>query len=148
MTDDEVMRLALLEAEKAIQHEDVPVGALVIVDDVVIASRHNERQLTGDPTAHAEILALRDAASHLGTWHLDGATLVTTLEPCPMCAGAALNARISRLIFGAHDPKAGAAETLYNLMDDPRLNHQAKVTSGILAAESGAILSRFFAERR
>ncbi|HBQ04357.1 MAG: hypothetical protein MB55_04670 [marine actinobacterium MedAcidi-G3] len=148
MTDDEVMRLALLEAEKAIQHEDVPVGALVIVDDVVIASRHNERQLTGDPTAHAEILALRDAASHLGTWHLDGATLVTTLEPCPMCAGAALNARISRLIFGAHDPKAGAAETLYNLMDDPRLNHQAKVTSGILAAESGEILSRFFAERR
>ena len=119
MTDDEVMRLALLEAEKAIQHEDVPVGALVIVDDEVIASRHNERQLTGDPTAHAEILALRDAASHLGTWHLDGATLVTTLEPCPMCAGAALNARISRLIFGAHDPKAGAAETLYNLMDDP-----------------------------
>ena len=148
MTDDEVMRLALLEAEKAIQHEDVPVGALVIVDDVVIASRHNERQLTGDPTAHAEILALRDAASHLGTWHLDGATLVTTLEPCPMCAGAALNARISRLIFGAHDPKAGAAETLYNLMDDPRLNHQAKVTSGILAAESGEILSRFFADRR
>ena len=148
MTDDEVMRLALLEAEKAIKHEDVPVGALVIVDDVVIASRHNERQLTGDPTAHAEILALRDAASHLGTWHLDGATLVTTLEPCPMCAGAALNARISRLIFGAHDPKAGAAETLYNLMDDPRLNHQAKVTSGILAAESGEILSRFFAERR
>ena len=148
MTDDEVMRLALLEAEKAIQHEDVPVGALVIVDDVVIASRHNERQLTGDPTAHAEILALRDAASHLGTWHLDGATLVTTLEPCPMCAGAALNARISRLIFGAHDPKAGAAETLYNLMDDPRLNHQAKVTSGILTAESGEILSRFFAERR
>ena len=148
MTDDEVMRLALLEAEKAIQHEDVPVGALVIVDDVVIASRHNERQLTGDPTAHAEILVLRDAASHLGTWHLDGATLVTTLEPCPMCAGAALNARISRLIFGAHDPKAGAAETLYNLMDDPRLNHQAKVTSGILAAESGEILSRFFAERR
>ena len=148
MTDDEVMRLALLEAEKAIQHEDVPVGALVIVDDVVIASRHNERQLTGDPTAHAEILALRDAASHVGTWHLDGATLVTTLEPCPMCAGAALNARISRLIFGAHDPKAGASETLYNLMDDPRLNHQAKVTSGILAAESGEILSRFFAERR
>ena len=148
MTDDEVMRLALLEAEKAIQHEDVPVGALVIVDDVVIASRHNERQLTGDPTAHAEILALRDAASHVGTRHLDGATLVTTLEPCPMCAGAALNARISRLIFGAHDPKAGAAETLYNLMDDPRLNHQAKVTSGILAAESGEILSRFFAERR
>mgnify|MGYP001374801426 FL=1 len=148
MNDDELMRLALLEAEKAVKHEDVPVGALVILDEVVIASRHNERQLTGDPTAHAEILALRDAASHLGTWHLDNATLVTTLEPCPMCAGAALNARISHVIFGAHDPKAGATETLYNLLDDPRLNHQAKITSGILAAECGQILTRFFADRR
>jgi len=142
------MRLALLEAEKATQHEDVPVGALVLLDDVVIASRHNERQLTGDPTAHAEILALRDAASQLGTWHLDDATLVTTLEPCPMCAGAALNARVARVVFGAHDPKAGAAETLYNLLNDPRLNHQANVTSGILAAECGQILTRFFADRR
>ncbi|MBM46594.1 MAG: tRNA-specific adenosine deaminase [Acidimicrobiaceae bacterium] len=148
MNDDELMRLALLEAENAVKHEDVPVGALVILDEVVIASRHNERQLTGDPTAHAEILALRDAASHLGTWHLDNATLVTTLEPCPMCAGAALNARISQVIFGAHDPKAGATETLYNLLDDPRLNHQAKITSGILAAECGQILTRFFADRR
>ncbi|HAF69636.1 MAG TPA: tRNA-specific adenosine deaminase [Acidimicrobiaceae bacterium] len=148
MNDDELMRLALLEAEKAVQHEDVPVGALVIVNDVVIASRHNERQLTGDPTAHAEILALRDAASHSGTWYLDDATLVTTLEPCPMCAGAALNARVSHVIFGAHDPKAGATETLYNLLDDPRLNHQAKVTSGILAAECGEILTQFFADRR
>ena len=148
MNDDELMRLALLEAEKAVQHEDVPVGALVLLDDVVIASRHNERQLTGDPTAHAEILALRDAASHLGTWHLDDATLVTTLEPCPMCAGAALNSRVTRVVFGAHDPKAGAAETLYNLLDDPRLNHQADVSSGILAAECGQILTRFFADRR
>ena len=148
MNDDELMRLALLEAEKAVKHEDVPVGALVIIDEVVIASRHNERQLTGDPTAHAEILALRDAASQLGTWHLDSATLVTTLEPCPMCAGAALNARVSHVIFGAHDPKAGATETLYNLLDDPRLNHQATVSSGILAAECGQILTRFFADRR
>ncbi len=148
MNDDELMRLALLEAEKALKHEDVPVGALVIIDEVVIASRHNERQLTGDPTAHAEILALRDAASQLGTWHLDNATLVTTLEPCPMCAGAALNARVSHVIFGAHDPKAGATETLYNLLGDPRLNHQATVTSGILAAECGQILTRFFADRR
>jgi len=148
MNDDELMRLALLEAEKALKHEDVPVGALVIIDEVVIASRHNERQLTGDPTAHAEILALRDAASHLGTWHLDNATLVTTLEPCPMCAGAALNARVSHVIFGAHDPKAGATETLYNLLGDPRLNHQATVTSGILTAECGQILTRFFADRR
>ncbi len=148
MNDDELMRLALLEAENAVKHEDVPVGALVIIDEVVIASRHNERQLTGDPTAHAEILALRDAASQLGTWHLDNATLVTTLEPCPMCAGAALNARVSHVIFGAHDPKAGATETLYNLLGDPRLNHQATVTSGILAAECGQILTRFFADRR
>ena len=148
MNDDEAMRLALQEAERAIQHEDVPVGALVIVDGLVIAARHNERQLTGDPTAHAEILALRDAASHLGTWHLDNSTLVTTLDPCPMCAGAAFNARVGHVIFGAHDPKAGAVETLYNLLDDPRLNHQAKITSGVLAAECGDILSQFFAQRR
>ena len=148
MNDDEAMRLALQEAERAIEHEDVPVGALVIVDGLVIAARHNERQLTGDPTAHAEILALRDAASHLGTWHLDNSTLVTTLEPCPMCAGAALNARVGHVIFGAQDPKAGAVETLYNLLDDPRLNHQAKITSGVLAAECGDILSQFFAQRR
>ena len=148
MNDDEAMRLALQEAERAIEHEDVPVGALVIVDGLVIAARHNERQLTGDPTAHAEILALRDAASHLGTWHLDNSTLVTTLEPCPMCAGAALNAREAHVIFWAQDPKAGAVETLYNLLDDPRLNHQAKITSGVLAAECGDILSQFFAQRR
>ena len=148
MNDDEAMRLALQEAERAIQHEDVPVGALVIVDGLVIAARHNERQLTGDPTAHAEILALRDAASHLGTWHLDNSTLVTTLDPCPMCAGAAHNARVGHVIFGAHDPKAGAVETLYNLLDDPRLNHQAKITSGVLAAECGDILSQVFAQRR
>ena len=148
MNDDQAMRLALEEARAAMEHEDVPVGALVIVGDEVVSSRHNERQLTGDPTAHAEILALRDAATHLGTWRLDGATLVTTLEPCPMCAGAALNARIKHVIFGAHDPKAGATETLYNLLADPRLNHEAQITSGVLADECGEILTSFFAERR
>ena len=148
MNHDQAMRLALTEARAAVEHEDVPVGALVIVGDEVVSSRHNERQLTGDPTAHAEILALRDAANQLGTWRLDGATLVSTLEPCPMCAGAALNARVGHVIFGAHDPKAGAVETLYNLLDDPRLNHQAKITSGVLAAECGDILSQFFAQRR
>ena len=148
MNHDQAMRLALTEARAAVEHEDVPVGALVIVGDEVGSSRHNERQLTGDPTAHAEILALRDAANQLGTWCLDGATLVSTLEPCPMCAGAALNARVAHVIFGAHDPKAGAVETLYNLLDDPRLNHQAKITSGVLAAECGDILSQFFAQRR
>ena len=145
---EEAMGLALKEAQRAIEHEDVPVGALIIVDDTVIASRHNERQLTGDPTAHAEILALRDAAAQLGNWYLDEATLVTTLEPCPMCAGAALNARVSHVVFGAHDPKAGAVETLYNLLADPRLNHQAQITSGVLADDCGAILSKFFADRR
>ena len=148
MNDNHAMHLALEEARAAMGHEDVPVGALVIVGDEVVSSRHNERQLTGDPTAHAEILALRDAASHLGTWRLDAATLVTTLEPCPMCAGAALNARIKHVVFGAHDPKAGAVETLYNLLADPRLNHEAQITSGVLADECGEILTSFFAERR
>ena len=148
MNDNHAMHLALEEARAAMGHEDVPVGALVIVGDEVVSSRHNERQLTGDPTAHAEILALRDAATHLGTWRLDAATLVTTLEPCPMCAGAALNARIKHVVFGAHDPKAGAVETLYNLLADPRLNHEAQITSGVLADECGEILTSFFAERR
>ena len=145
---EEAMGVALEEAKQAIRHEDVPVGALIIVDKYVIASRHNERQLTGDPTAHAEILALRDAAAELGAWYLDKATLVTTLEPCPMCAGAALNARVAHVVFGAHDPKAGATETLYNLLADPRLNHQAQITSGVLADECGEILSNFFRDRR
>ena len=148
MNDEQAMYLALEEARAAIKHEDVPVGALVIVEGEVVSSRHNERQLTGDPTAHAEILALRDAAALLGTWHLDSATLVSTLEPCPMCAGAAVNARIEHVIFGAHDPKAGATETLYNLLADPRLNHQAQITSGVLADECGEILTSFFAQRR
>ena len=148
MNHDQAMRLALTEARAAVEHEDVPVGALVIVGDEVVSSRHNERQLTGDPTAHAEILALRDAANQLGTWRLDGATLVSTLEPCPMCAGGAVNARIGHVVFGAHDPKAGAVETLYNLLADPRLNHQARITSGVLADECGEILTTFFAERR
>ena len=148
MTLEEAMNVAIEEAEKAVQHEDVPVGALVIVDEKVIASRHNERQLTGDPTAHAEILALRDAAAELGAWYLDKATLVTTLEPCPMCAGAAVNARVAHVVFGAHDPKAGATGTLYNLLADPRLNHQAQITSGVLADQCGEILSNFFRDRR
>ena len=148
MNHDQAMRLALTEARAAVEHEDVPVGALVIVGDEVVSSRHNERQLTGDPTAHAEILALRDAANQLGTWRLDGATLVSTLEPCPMCAGGAVNARIGHVVFGAHDPKAGAVETLYNLLADPRLHHQARITSGVLADECGEILTTFFAKRR
>ena len=142
------MRLALAEAAAATDHDDVPVGALVLADGEVIARRHNERQLRGDPTAHAEILALRDAAAARGTWHLEGATLVCTLEPCPMCAGAALAARVDRIVFGATDPKAGACGSLYNLAADPRLNHQMAVEGGLLADESAELLQGFFAARR
>ncbi|MEY2469607.1 MAG: tRNA(adenine34) deaminase, partial [Actinomycetota bacterium] len=115
MTDDEAMTIALLEAAAATAHGDVPVGALVLLEGVVVAQRHNERELTGDPTAHAEVLAIRDAAETLGDWRLLGATLVVTLEPCPMCAGAMLASRVARVVFGATDPKAGACGTLYNL---------------------------------
>ena len=120
--------MALGEAALALDHDDVPVGAVVLVGGHVVAQRHNERELRKDPTAHAEILALQDAAELLGTWHLDGATLVVTLEPCPMCAGAAVLARVGRLVFGAFDPKTGACGSLFNLCADPRLNHEIEVT--------------------
>ena len=142
------MNLALTEAEKALRHSDVPVGAVVVRDGAVLAQRHNERQLTGDPSAHAEILALRDAAASIGSWRLDGATMVVTLEPCLMCAGALLNARVSRLVFATPDPKAGAAGTLYNVLVDPRLNHEVSVSSGPGAVRSAELLGSFFAERR
>ena len=148
MNDDEAMGLALAEAAAAQTHGDVPVGAVVIVGDRPVASRHNERELTNDPTAHAEVLALRDAASVLGTWRLSEATLVVTLEPCPMCAGALMAARVGRLVFGAADPKAGACGTLYNFCTDPRLNHNVSATHGVRAEESSALLSGFFAARR
>jgi tRNA(adenine34) deaminase len=119
-----------------------------VVDGKMIASRHNERELRQDPTAHAEILALRDAAEVLGTWRLSAVTLVVTLEPCPMCAGALVAARLGRLVFGATDPKAGACGSLYQLCADPRLNHELPVTGGVLADQSGLMLSRFFADRR
>jgi tRNA(adenine34) deaminase len=142
------MTLALEEGARALTHGDVPVGALALLDGEVIASRHNERELTGDPTAHAEVLALRDAASAVGTWRLDGVTLVVTLEPCPMCAGALVAARVSRVVFGASDPKAGACGTLYNLCADPRLNHEVAVTPGVRAAACAEELRAFFGERR
>ena len=147
--DDAVaMALALDEARAAVAHGDVPVGAVVVVAGRVVAARHNERELRGDPTAHAEILALRDAAEALGTWRLTDATVVVTLEPCPMCAGALVAARAGRLVFGADDPKAGACGSLYNLCADPRLNHEVAVIGGVLAAESAALLEDFFAARR
>ncbi len=142
------MRLALEEAAAAAEHGDVPVGAVVLLGGEVIARRHNERELQGDPTAHAEVLALRDAATARGTWRLDGTTLVVTLEPCPMCAGAALAARVDRIVFGAADPKAGACGSLYNLAADPRLNHEMDLAGGLLAEESARLLQGFFAARR
>lgn len=142
------MRLALAEAEAAAAHGDVPVGAVVLADGEVVAARHNEREIRGDPTAHAEILALRDAAAALGTWRLERATLVVTLEPCPMCAGALVAGRLGRLVFGAPDPKAGACGSLYNLCADPRLNHELPVTGGVLGDDASALLVRFFTARR
>ncbi|MEY2418873.1 MAG: tRNA(adenine34) deaminase [Actinomycetota bacterium] len=148
MTDDEAMEIALLEAAAAVTHGDVPVGAVVIQEGKVVSQRHNERELSGDPTAHAEVLALRDAASALGTWRLADVTLVVTLEPCPMCAGAAVAGRVKRLVYGAADPKAGACGSLYNLCSDPRLNHDVELQHGVRADEASALLSSFFADRR
>ena len=148
MRDEEAMGLALAEGRKALGHADVPVGAVVLREGVVVAQRHNEREISADPTAHAEILVLRDAAAMSGSWRLDDATLVVTLEPCPMCAGALLAARVARVVFGAADPKAGACGSLYNLCVDPRLNHEVEVTGGVCAVESAALLREFFVERR
>lgn len=148
MTDAEAMAVALEEATLALDHDDVPVGAVVLIEGHVVAQRHNERELRKDPTAHAEILALQDAAGLLGTWHLDDATLVVTLEPCPMCAGAAVLARINRLVFGAFDPKTGACGSLFNLCADPRLNHEIDVSRGVSAVRAGTLLQDFFANRR
>jgi tRNA(adenine34) deaminase len=148
MDDREAMTLALAEAEAALAHGDVPIGAVALVNGEVIARRHNERELTRDPTAHAELLALRDAAAVLGRWRLDDVTLVVTLEPCAMCAGALVNARLHRIVFGAPDLKAGAVGSLYNLCVDPRLNHEVEVQHGVMAEESAALLRSFFSARR
>ena len=148
LTDDEAMRLALDQAAAAIAHGDVPIGAVVVRDGQVIAARHNERELTGDPTAHAEVLAIRDAAQVVGHWRLLDCTLYVTLEPCVMCAGALVNSRIGRVVFGASDPKAGAVVSLFEICGDQRLNHRPPVTAGICEDEAGALLRAFFAERR
>jgi tRNA(adenine34) deaminase len=148
MTDDEAMGVALFEAAAAVAHGDVPVGAIALHEGKVVSQRHNERELSGDPTAHAEVLAIRDAAETLGTWRLSEVTLVVTLEPCPMCAGALVAGRVKRLVFGAFDPKAGACGSLYNLCDDPRLNHKVELTHGVRGDEASSLLSGFFADRR
>ena len=142
------MRLALEEARAAAAGGDVPVGAVIVRGDEVLARQGNAREREQDPTAHAEILALRQASSAIGSWHLEGCAIVVTLEPCAMCAGAIVLARLDRLVFGASDPKAGFAGSLGDLVRDGRLNHEVDVTVGVLAEECGEILRSFFAERR
>ena len=142
------MRLALGQARACVEHGDVPVGAVVARDGEVLALAGNARERLGDPTAHAEMLALRGAAERVGSWRLEGCTLVVTLEPCAMCAGAVVLSRIDRVVFGAADPKAGFAGSLGDLVCDPRLNHRAALTPGVLADECGEVLRAFFRERR
>jgi tRNA(adenine34) deaminase len=142
------MRLALREAERALAHDDVPIGAVLVHGGEVLAAAHNERELRADPTAHAEILALREASRALGSWRLIDCTLYVTLEPCAMCAGAIVLARVPRVVFGATDPKAGAAGSVLGVLSEPRLNHRPEVLSGVLAPACGQLLSEFFASRR
>jgi tRNA(adenine34) deaminase len=139
---------ALAEAERALAHGDVPVGAVAVRDGVIVGRGHNRREADADPTAHAEMIALHEAARTLGSWRLVGVTLYCTLEPCPMCAGAMVAARLPRLVYGADDPKAGAAGSVVDLLRDPRFNHQVAVARGLLAEEAQALLERFFAGLR
>jgi tRNA(adenine34) deaminase len=149
VTDDEAMAVAMEEAVAASAHGDVPVGAVVLgPDGELVARRHNEREKTGNPTAHAELLALRDASAHFAGWRMLGATVVATLEPCPMCAGALVAARVSRLVFATADPKAGACGSLMNLCADDRLNHSIEVSSGLRETDASDLLKAFFAQRR
>jgi tRNA(adenine34) deaminase len=146
--DEYFMRLALREAERALEHDDVPIGAVVVQEGEVIGSAHNERELLADPTAHAEMIALREAARSLASWRILDAVLYVTLEPCAMCAGAIVLARVPRVIYGAADPKAGAAGSVLDVLDEPRLNHHPTVTGGLLAEDSAELLREFFASRR
>jgi tRNA(adenine34) deaminase len=146
--DEYFMRLALREAERALEHDDVPIGAVIVREGEVIAAARNERELRGDPTAHAEVLALREASAHLGTWRLLDTALYATLEPCTMCAGAIVLGRVPRVVYGADDPKAGAAGSVLNLLAEPRLNHRPVVARGLLAEEAAELLRAFFASRR
>ncbi|WP_285769529.1 tRNA adenosine(34) deaminase TadA [Peribacillus sp. SI8-4] len=142
------MNLALAEAKKAQRLNEVPIGALIVMDDQVVSTGHNLRETDQNATAHAELLAINEACRATGSWRLEDATLYVTLEPCPMCAGAILQSRIKRVVFGAHDPKAGCAGTFMDLLQDERFNHQCQVTSGILGEECGGILTAFFKELR
>jgi tRNA(adenine34) deaminase len=146
--DEYFMRLALREAERALDHDDVPVGCVIARDQEVIGAAPNERELRSDPTAHAEILALRAAAQALGNWRLTDAVVYVTLEPCAMCAGALVLARVPRVVYGTTDPKAGAAGSVLNVLAEPKLNHRPQVAGGLLAEESAGLLREFFATRR
>lgn len=147
--EDQVwMTEALAEARRAADIGEVPIGAVVVRDGEILGRGHNRREIDGDPLAHAEILAIRQAASRMGGWRLSGATMYVTLEPCPMCAGALVNSRVQRLVYGAADPKAGYCGSLGNLVQDPRLNHRLEVTAGVLESESAALLRGFFASLR
>jgi tRNA(adenine34) deaminase len=142
------MRLALAEAEQALAENEVPVGAVIVQGERVIASAHNQREALHDPTAHAEMIAITQAASFLGDWRLEGCVLYVTLEPCIMCCGAILQARVPTVVYGATDHKAGAAGTLFHLLTDPRLNHRSRVVPGVLAAPAGILLTNFFQAQR
>jgi tRNA(adenine34) deaminase len=146
--DEYFMRLALREAERSLEHDDVPVGAVVVHEGEVIGVGRNERELRQDPTAHAEAIALREASRALESWRLLDAVLYATLEPCAMCAGAIVLARVSRVVYGAVDPKAGAAGSVFDVLGEPRLNHRPDVAGGLLADESAALLQSFFGDRR
>ena len=146
--DEYFMRLALREAERALEHDDVPVGCVIAREGEVVAAAPNERELRGDPTAHAEILALREAAAGSGDWRLSDASLYVTLEPCAMCAGAIVLARVPRVVYGAADPKTGAAGSVLDVLGEPQLNHRPEVAGELLAGESGELLRSFFVERR
>jgi tRNA(adenine34) deaminase len=146
--DEEFMGLALAEARVALSHDDVPVGCVVVVDGEVVGVGENRRELDGDPTSHAEMIALRSASTRRSGWRLDDATVYVTLEPCVMCAGALLNARVHRVVIGALDEKAGAVGSRYNVLSDPRLLHEARITYGVLAEDSRSLLRAFFEARR
>jgi tRNA(adenine34) deaminase len=146
--DEHWMRRAVAEAERALGHDDVPIGAVVVRDGAVIGAGHNERELRQDPTAHAEAIALRAAARAVGSWRVLDSTLYVTLEPCAMCAGAIVLARVPRVVYGCTDPKAGAAGSVLDVLGEPRLNHRPQVTGGMLAGECAALLTTFFAARR
>jgi tRNA(adenine34) deaminase len=146
--DEYFMRLALREAERALEHDDVPIGAVIVREGEVVAAARNERELRGDPTAHAEVLALREASARLGTWRLLDTALYVTLEPCAMCAGAIVLGRVPRVVYAADDPKAGAAGSVLDVLAEPRLNHRPTVARGLLAEESSDLLRAFFASKR